>query len=578
MNEINSLKDLLEYSAKRFGNKELYRINNKTISYADFYNYVKILSNALFKKGIHRQKIGIISENRFEWEIAFFAISCSNNIIVPIDKSYTKLEIKNVINKADINTVFTSSNYIDILNEIKDRENTGLKNVFCFDGAKDNSLVSLLGEKTDTEDYYSNINVYEDDMCLISFTSGTTDNPKAVMLSHKNICSNLINVSERIPLSEKDICLSILPLNHVLEGLFCFLLCFYKGTTRIFCNNIDSICDYISKYKITFMGGVPAIYNYLYNKKNEIKIEANHINMFMCGGAPLNSNIVTDFRKIGITIIQGYGLTECAPVVSIENKDNKKIGSVGKPIPNVLVNIINQNEDGIGEIIVKGNNVFLGYLNDEEKSKEVIKDNWLYTGDLGKIDEDGYIFIYGRNKNMIVLPNGKKVFPEEIEELINNIDGVNESLVYENENTKKINAIIVTNDDATYIKEKIDNINQDLPIYKKICDIKITNEYLNRTSSGKLVRNFEKIDEVAYTINNTSDANHLFEKIKEIICSQFGNIEITENTNLRNDLGADSLDCLGLFLNIEKSFNKKITHEQRIKISTVGDILKIIIE
>ncbi len=610
MDKIKTLKDLLEYSAVKYGNKDLYKVNDTAITYSDFYNYVRAISSALINLKISNQRIGIISENRFEWEMAFFAISCSNNIIVPIDKSYTKIEIKNVINKASVSTVFTSNNYKGILNEIKNEADNSLNNIICFDNDdRENSIFNLLKLGMDESNFFENLYdndsinidsnikesknldsnnnldnnnnsfsdtkkfVNENDLCLISFTSGTTDNPKAVMLSHKNICSNLISVSKRINLSESDICLSILPLNHVLEGLFCFLLSFYRGCARIFCNGIENICDYIKKYKITFMGGVPAIYNYLLKKKDELINEANHINMFMCGGAPLNSNIITDFNEIGITLIQGYGLTECAPVVSIENKDNKKLGSVGKPISNVNVDIIDKNEEGTGEIIVKGDNVFLGYLNDVDNTKKQIKDNWFYTGDLGRIDEDGYIYICGRKKNMIVLPNGKKVFPDEIELLINRIEDVKESLVFENESTNKINAVIVTSsDNEKSIREKIDIINQSLPIYKNINDIIVTSTELNKTPTGKIIRDYRNIE----VMKNNNFNDSVFNKLESIIINQFGNKQISYATDLRKDLGADSLDKLELFLNIENAFNVNLTHEQKKKINTVGDIMKIV--
>jgi len=167
-------------------------------------------------------------------------------------------------------------------------------------------------------------------ICLISFTSGTTSSSKAVMLSHKNICSNMISSSKVFSLTEKDICLSVLPLNHVLEGLFCMLQSIYNGLERVFCNEIDEITDYIKNYKITFMCGVPAIYEYLYKRKDELIAEVHHINLFMSGGAKLNNELVEKYKELGINLVQGYGITECGPVVSLENKDNKRPHSARK--------------------------------------------------------------------------------------------------------------------------------------------------------------------------------------------------------------------------------------------------------
>lgn len=333
---IATLKDFVKESSKRYNNKILYRNEKSNISYKEFEEEVNVLTASLISMNLKNKKIAIISENRYEWEISFFSIICANGIVVPIDKALTKTEIENIIKRAKIEAIFCSKKYEKVLKELK-KENSFLKYIISFDNeaSKDTycfeSFVEdgkkLLSKKSNN---LIDNEIKEEDICLISFTSGTTSSSKAVELSHKNICSNLLNSSKSLDLTEKDICLSVLPLNHVLEGLFCMLQSIYKGLERIFCNELDEIIDYIKKYKITFMCGVPAIYEYLYKRKDELKFEVHHINMFMSGGAKLNSKLVEQYKELGINLVQGYGITECGPVISLENKNNKKLGSVRK--------------------------------------------------------------------------------------------------------------------------------------------------------------------------------------------------------------------------------------------------------
>ena len=329
--KISSLKDLLEYSTKKYSDNILYSVEK--ITYKEFEENVHALGTALISIGLKNKKIAIISENRYEWEMAFFAIACGVGTVVPIDKSLPKEEIENIISRAKIEAVFCSQKYEKVIQEVKNN-NKILKYLIIFDSDGENSLNSLIDkgkkivENNNTE--FINAKINQDDICSIIFTSGTTDKSKAVMLSHKNICSNLNSISQVFELTEKDVCLSVLPLNHVLEGLFCFLLSFYKGSKRVFCNDLDEIIEYIRKYKITFMGAVPRIYEYLNNQIDDLKKEANHINMFMSGGASIDDTIVKNFKNNGINLLQGYGLTECSPVVSIESKISNKSGSVRK--------------------------------------------------------------------------------------------------------------------------------------------------------------------------------------------------------------------------------------------------------
>ena len=569
--EIRNLRELLYNSADEYGDKVLYPENG--ITYKEFKERVASLSGYLVDE--ESKNIAILSENRYEWEMAFLAIVCSGKKVIPIDKSLPRNEIGNIINSAKIEAVFCSGKYENTLKEINE-SNQYLKNIISFDSDVFTKVIN--NKQCET----SSLEIKEDDICAIIFTSGTTENPKSVMLTHKNICSNLVNTSKVFEITQNDKCLSVVPLNHVLEGLFCFLQSIYKGAERVFCNELDEIIDYIKKYKITYMGAVPAIYEYLYKQKDELKQETNHINMFMSGGAKLQENLIEGYKEFGIQLVQGYGLTECSPVVSIENKNSSKNGSVGKAIPGVEVIIKNKDENGIGEILVRGENITKGYFKNEEETQKTIIDGWLHTGDLGKLDEEGYLYICGRNKDLIVLENGKKIFPSEIERLLNKIDNVKESLVYEDENKlyAKIiylkNSFNMKNEGEIYqiLKEEVERLNEKLPQFKRINDIIISTEELGKTTTGKIKRNAE-LDKIIKKEFIDNRENTHFGIIKSILTKQLGNKEINFESGLVRDLGADSLDMVEIFLSIEKEFDIKITKEQRKNVITVRDLIDI---
>ena len=587
--KVRNLKHLLEKTTFVHKNNILYNLEERKITYNDFYEKVVALKNSLINIGLKDKKIAIISENRYEWEVTFFAVTTGVGILVPMDRTWSKDEIENVINIAEVEAIFCSKKYENMINEIK-KNNKYLKCIISFDSNEIDSFERLLEIKNTNKEkdlVLIEQDVDEEKTCLIIFTSGTTKSSKAVMLSNINICSNVINVSKVFDLNENDIVLSILPLNHVLEGLFCFLQSIYVGAQRVFCNEIDEIIEYIHKYKISFMGGVPAIYEYLYKRKEELVIESKHINMFMSGGAKLKPDLILKYKEIGINLIQGYGLTECSPVVSLENKKYNKKGSVGKIIPNIEIQIKDINEDGIGELLVKGENVTKGYFKNEEETKKNIQNEWLHTGDLVKIDENGYVYIFGRSKELIVLQNGKKVFPEEIENLLNKIKGIKESFVFGNNN--KIYAKIVydskefinLSEEEIYkiIKNKVKRINQSIAEYKKIYNFIISNERLERTSIGKIKRNLElekiksnlkKTDE---NLKNKKEKN--IEIIRKIFTSTLDDNEIELDTDI-NELGADSLDKVEIFLKVEKEFNIKLGTEQKRTIKSIHDVLNLL--
>lgn len=586
-NRIKDLKDLISKSSKKYRDKILYKLEDREITYREMQDKVDSIGTALIQMGLKEKKVAIISENRYEWEIAYFSITCGTGIAVPIDKTLTEPEIKNILERTKAQAIFCSKEYEEILIRIKE-EIRELRYIISFDREENSDNVLTLNHviekgrnliNTGNKEFI-NANIDNNSVAAIMFTSGTTNKSKAVMLSHKNICSNVMNVALVFQISSKDIALSVLPLNHVLEGVFCLMLTIYRGATRTYCNDLKDIIEDINRKQISFMGAVPSVYDYIYKRIDEINKE--NINVFISAGASLDTELEKKYKRKGIKLIQAYGATETSPVISISNKETHKIGSVGRIIPNIEFKLINENQDGIGEIAVRGENVFLGYYKDSQATKAVLEDGWFYTGDLAKVDDDGYIFFCGRIKNMIVLPNGKKVFPEELENMINKIDGVKESLVYDKsiENSKtSIGAKIVCYDitQKEKIMQEIKNINQMLPKYKMISSIYITKDKILRTETGKIRRKEEK-EKIIEHINKKEITKEIsesvLEKIKSIIGNQLGinEKEIETEAHLVNDLGADSLDKVEIILQLEREFKIKNLKEEISKINTIKDI------
>lgn len=542
--EFNTICELVDKATTKYGRKTLYKTETKNFSYKELDALVD--SYAINLNSLKGEKIGILSENRLEWEIAFFAILKSGNIVVPLDKSLTQEEIQNISSRVNMKYVFTSKNYVEKASVVA--------NTIVFENIK-----------IDTK--MKNINFAEvkpEDIAVICFTSGTTSKSKAVSLTHKNICANIHGVEKIYDLTMDDTCLAAMPLSHVLEGLFNMLNCINVGASRAHINGVENIADALGKYKVTYMGAVPAVLDYLLNYEEELKHIAKRVNMFMCGGAKLNNETVNSYAKLGIKVIQGYGLTECSPVVSLETDKYHKLGSVGKVIPGVEVTIRNLDEDGIGQIALKGESIG-NYLEENNNS-------CLQTGDLGYIDDEGYLFISGRQQDMIVLQNGKKVFPEEIETLVNKIDLVKESMVYDNNG--KISVVIVADNlnNRNKIEEKVKRINNLLPIFKRIQNVELRSEPLERTTLGKIKRNKEvsgnrKLEE----LNGSKEA-----KIIAIVKDQTKKNEVNLTDRLLEDLGADSLDIATILCKVQKEFDVKFTREQKSNIKTIEDIMNIL--
>ncbi len=555
-----NLKDMLEKTGELYGDRPAYIFKTKEagkfreITHKEFRNDINALGTKLIDLGLKDKRIAVISENRYEWGVVYLSVVTGTGVIVPLDKSLPDNEIESLIIRSGVEAIFYSSKYNDIMNKIKEQGNTQLKYFISMDIDKEiNGILSqkeLISEGRELlnagNEKFLKADIDNEKMSIMLFTSGTTAMSKAVMLSHKNICANLKDITSVIKLYPEDRFLSFLPLHHTFECTVGFLYPISIGGSIAFCDGIRHIAENIKEYQITAMISVPILFEAMYKKvikgiekkgkletvQKGIKISnallkigidvrkklfkdihdtlGGKVRLFVSGGAALDPEAEKGFNDLGFTMYQGYGLTESSPVIAAEDDKYRKIGSIGKAFPSLEVKIDEPNEEGVGELLAKGPSIMLGYYDNEEATKETIdSEGWLHTGDLAKIDKDGYIFISGRKKFVIVLKNGKNIYPEELETLVNKIGGIKESFVYgkpEDDGDYKICAKIVYDkdivkeiyktDDENELKEiiwkEIKKINKTMPAYKYIREISLTQTELIKTTTQK-VKRFEEM-------------------------------------------------------------------------------------
>lgn len=554
--EINNYKELLERVENKFPNNIAYKFKkdptSKTpeyieITYKKFIEDIKALSTGLLDQNLEGKKIVLIGNNRYEWCTSYLATTTSNMMVVPLDKALPENEIETLIERSEAEAVIFDKKYTEIMLKIK-KENNNIKTLICMDD-KNHKEIKKYSEilkrgkellKKGNKDY-EKIKIDSDKPSIMLFTSGTTNFPKAVLLSQRNICTNISAIATWVKIYPNDTLLSFLPIHHTFECTITFLYGLYGGATVAFCDGLKHIQKNLAEYKVSVFVAVPLVLETMYKKiqhaieeKGKTKLIntmskisntllkchidlrkiffkqvldnfGGHLRVVFYGAAPMNKDTIIGYNNLGIDLVQGYGLTETSPVISAETDKEKRPGSVGLILPNLEAKILNPDKDGIGELAVKGPSVMLGYYKNEKATKEAIKDGWFSTGDFGYIDKDGFLFITGRKKDIIVLKNGKNVYPQEIEFLINKIPYVIESLVYPREKSKTdtmLCAKIVYDEEmiTQYLGEKtkqeykeivwkqIKEINKELPIFKHVKDITLTKEPFAKTTTQKVKR------------------------------------------------------------------------------------------
>ena len=554
----NDFRELVSIATRSFGDRPAFTIkdNNKKlhdISFIEFNEQIRGLGTGLLNLGLSHNKIGLVSPDRYEWCLSYFSIGTSGNIIVPFDSLLPRLELENLIIQSNIDAIIFDNKFLPMIEDFIKKHKTNIKYFICMDfnsNTKDIlSFKDLLLAGTSLLNAgdlsYDNVTINKDEMSVLTYTSGTSSNPKAVMLSQYNICSNVSAMTTLIKYEKDDSILVFLPLHHTLACTASFLFCYYIGFRLCFADSIKDIAKNLNEYKISGFVSVPALLEIMYKqiikgvKKSgkyipfkimcfisnflmlfkidlrkkifkEIRNKfGGNLRTIIYGSASTEKKVIKLLNTIGIDMLQGYGLTETSPVISCESdKYHNRIGSTGFPLYNEDVIIDNPNENGIGEILVKGPNVMLGYYNNEDATKSSFKNGYFCTGDLGMFKYGGRLYVTGRKKDVIILSNGKNIYPEELEALINKIEIVDESMIYEVKDKRtgneKICAKIVYSNDNPLLDGKskedifsqidiqIKNINKNLPIYKYIRGFTLSTEPLIKTTTQKIKR-FEEL-------------------------------------------------------------------------------------
>lgn len=548
VDKVNNLKELLNNCALKFSSRIAfeYKIKgNETqkISYKQFKRDVEALGTTFYNRGLKNCHIAIIGENSYEWITTYIATVNGSNVIVPIDKELTAQEIKSILINSDCRTIIYSDLYSDIIKEIEN----DLTNVLYFinmkaegHSGKIKSYKALLQEGqrliAQGDNSFIDNDIDSGKLAAIIYTSGTTGVGKGVMLSHENIAANTVAALNNVKVY--DVSVLVLPLHHTF-GFVAGVLCMLHVGTKICINSsLKNVSKDMEFYKPTHLFLVPLFVEKMYKKiwitaqKNgktgllrklikisnallEVGIDlrrkffktvldgfGGELKIIVCGGAPLDPRYVKGLRDFGINVLNGYGITECSPIVSVNRNDYYKDGSIGQVLPCCEVKIDKLHNSDDGEILVKGQNVMLGYYNNTGLTEEVMEEEWFRTGDIGKVDKDGFLFITGRKKNLILLSNGKNIYPEELEMLVLNIPYVKEVVVYSEKDDIRREPTITAEvflDNEYIAEENIKNpskqlnndisiINKAIPYYKNIKRIKIRHTEFNKTTTKKIKR------------------------------------------------------------------------------------------
>ena len=548
--EVTNFKQMLYRSGDIYRARTAFKLKDKdgniiSITYGDFKNDVVNLGTTLIKKGYLNKSIAVIGKNSYKWCVSYLAASIVG-IVVPIDKELHTDDVINFMNVSQCVAVLgDDKNLSSVLDNIQQVENPDT--LFISFDSKDNknSFDNLLSEGKKIYEAgftdFDKIEVDPDELRILLFTSGTTGNAKGVCLSQRNICSNILSTYGIVKVKRSDLFFSVLPLHHTYECTLGFLLPIYSGASIAHCEGLRYIAKNMAEFHPSVILCVPLLLEKLHkniiksmNKSlpaKYVKSDGNpyhdlplilkkivrtkvkntlggRLRVFIVGAAAVNPNIAADFRSLKLNTLQGYGLTECSPLVAGNTDFFQRDDSAGLPIPNVEYKIENPNDEGVGEIIVKGPNVMLGYYEDDARTKETIVDGWFHTGDLGRIDENGYLYITGRCKSVIVTKNGKNIYPEEVEAHLNDNPLIAESLVSgiqkENDDETYVNAQIYPNIGAIteYLKgsvptkeevwkivsDAVANVNKNLPNYKHIKSFIIRDKEFEKTTTQKVKR------------------------------------------------------------------------------------------
>ena len=567
MNHGRTIREMLQQVVEKLPGEKAFMVKKngkiRSVSFFELNSEVRSIGTALYEDGLGKERVAVIGDNSYPWFQAFLAIVCGGGVAVPLDKGFTATELQGCLERSKVKALFYDEKHEKLVREVTDEMNAVSESPIRLykltgEGEMLSSMIAR-GEKAIQEGSteFRDAQISASDMAVILFTSGTTSMSKAVMLSHDNIMSNIIDMQNYEKFYVSDVNMAFLPLHHSF-GLVGVLVFMASGACSVFCDGLKYITKNLAEYGVTVFVGVPLLVENMYKKiwqkirKEGMESKVNfglsltklpgfnciavrrrifskiidglggQLRLIICGAAPLLRETAKGLNAFGIVTIQGYGLTETSPVLTAERPEDLAAGSVGCPIPRVEIRIEDADENGIGEIAAKGPNVMMGYLEQPEETAKVITDGWFHTGDLGRLDEGGHLWITGRKKNVIVMKNGKNVFPEEIESLMDALPYMAESLIFarEKHNDLVLWAKIVYkpeyleaegigfNELVEMVREDLTKINEKLPKYKEIRRFLLTDEPMIKTTTQKVKRNpeIERInsewqEELAY--NNT---------------------------------------------------------------------------
>ncbi|MBR3787012.1 MAG: AMP-binding protein [Firmicutes bacterium] len=555
MRYINDLRDMVHSSAEMFGDKTSFLVKDKPrgeyrpITFNQLKSDIDHLGSKLVEMGLKDKKVAIIGENSYKWVVTYLAVTNGTGVIVPLDKELTGIEIRNLLERAKVDAIVFSGKMkkkliadieavggIDIKIDMDAKEDE--EGIIRWDSLLEEGKVLLDGG----DKRFVEAVIDREAMCTLLFTSGTTGQSKGVMLSHKNISANVYNMSKYVNIRTGG-GLSVLPMHHTYELTCHVFTAIYQGVFVAICEGLRYIQPNLKESGASVMLGVPIVFETMHKKVwkqaeasgaadkmkkmmalsrrtkmfNQPKVMrkvfdkihsslGGNIDLFIAGGAAINPDVIRDYEALGIPMIQGYGMTENAPIIAVNKDYYSKADSVGMPLPGTEVKIIDQDEEGVGEIIVKGPSVMIGYYDNPQATEEVLKDGWLYTGDYGRFDEEGFLYLCGRKKFVIVTKNGKNIFPEEIEALLMEEPFIEEVLVYgtvdKSDGDVIVRAEVFPNYDALKeqlgeitedgikdaIKACIENVNDKMPTYKRVKRFKLREEEFEKTSTRKIKR------------------------------------------------------------------------------------------
>ena len=554
-----TLPEKVGFLEKRPGKQEF-----REIKYKEFRHDVTAIGASLIEKlGVLGHPIAIMGENSYEWAVSYYSVVCGAGLVVPLDKELPAKEIVNLINRSRAKVLFYSSRKRDLINSIRDQiptleyyielysDENPLENT--FKGEKDYSIDELIQEGEQLSgDTLMNVPIDENEFKILLFTSGTTAESKGVKLTNKNIIENMEAAIEIVHLYDDDRFFSVLPLHHSYESTVGMMIPIYNGISIAYAGGLKSIASDLKTTSPTVLLGVPALIENLIKKINKgiekqgktklvttmisitnvfgsfgynlkrklfkdiIAQLGGRIRLIVSAAAPIDPVIGKRIEDFGIMFVQGYGLTETSPLATLVPHTDRRADSVGIPGVCCQIKINEPNEDGIGEVWIKGSNVTEGYFENEEETKKAITDGWFHSGDLGYIDSTGFLYLTGRCKNLIITGNGKNVYPEEIETLVNKIPEVNESMVYAKQDPKDKNEQIIAVKvtlDKDYLEEKYgkdvpsddelqgiiwdkikEEVNHKLAGFKWIKDLEIKKNDFIKTTTMKIKR-YEELKE-----------------------------------------------------------------------------------